>query len=574
LLPDGTYGWLDPGHEPTRPEFPDVAPSAGARPRFLDAEPPPPRKGRRWLIAVAVVVVLVAGAAGAAFGIPQVGVALGLRPSPRELATRAGTGFLSDWQAGNYAGMQSRVMDKGDDMNRVYGGMAQRLKITKVVIRPGQLDVAGTSLPYDATASLDGLGDVSWSSVVRLAEADGKWLVKFTADTVYPGMASGQRLELAQTLGERGNLVDRNGRPLTEDPDLSSNVSGNVKDGVGKTGLERVHNAQLSGRSSARLQIVDVSLKQPVQVVQQWDAAPGANVTTTFDLNWQRAAARALSAVKGKAALVAIDAPTGEIRAMASQPSTGLSAAFSSFYPPGSTFKIVTATAALLNGVTPESKTQCPATVNIGGRTFKNHEKAPDSTPSLIDAFAESCNTAFINLNRSLPPGSLEKAAALYGFNTGQRPLPIISAGGRFPAPSDAVESAADSIGQGKVEASPLQMASVVAGVASGTWHQPHLVPDCPTCASHPIPVASSLQTLMRAVVTSGTGTAVSNVPGGPVHGKTGTAEFGGGDKMDTHAWFVGFQGTTAFAVFVERGEYGGTVAAPIAATFLRSIGG
>jgi hypothetical protein len=579
LLPDGTYGWADTGHEPYghepyAPEFPDVAPPAGARPRLRDAEPPAPRKGRRWLIAVALVVVVVAGLVGAAFAIPQVGVALGLRPSPRELATRMASGFLSDWQAGDFAGMQARVADSSDDMNRVYGGMAQRLKITKVVASPGVLDAAGTSLPYNATVSLQGLGDISWSSTVHVAEVAGDWKVKFTADTVYPGMANGQRLELAQAPGDRGKVVDRNDRPLSDDPDLSVNVLGTVKDGAGATGLERAFNARLAGRSATRVQIVDVALKQAVQVVQEWGAQAGENVTTTFDLDMQRAAARALSGTRTKAALVAIDVPTGEVRAMSSYPTTGLPAAFSSHYAPGSTFKIVTATAALLNGMTPESTTKCPPTLKVNGRTFKNAEKAPNSTPSLIDAFAESCNTAFINIGRSLPSGALQRAAELYGFNSGRSPLPISSAGGRIPAPNGATEAAADAIGQGKVEASPLQMASVAAGVASGTWHQPHLVADCPDCASNPIPVASSLQPLMRAVVTSGTGTAANNVPGGPVHAKTGTAEFGTGDPPKTHAWFVGWQGDIAFAVFVEEGAFGGTVAAPIAANFLSSLAG
>lgn len=572
LLPDGTYGWADPGHEPARPEFPDVAPAAGARPRILDAEPPRPRKSRRWLIAVVVVTLLIAGAAGAAFGIPQVGVALGLRPSPRELATQTGTGFLNDWQAGNYAGMQARVADKRDDMNRVFGGMAQRLHLAKVVVKPGLLDAAGTSLPYDATVTLQGLGDVSWKSTVHLIEQTGEWRVRFTADTVYPGMANGQRLELSETPGERGKVVDRNGRPLSDDPDLSVNVLGAVKNGVGATGLERAFNDKLQGRATSRLQITDVALKQPVQVLQEWAPAAGATMTTTFDLDMQQAAGRALSGVKSRAALVAIDTQTGEVRAMASHPTSGLAAAFSSYYPPGSTFKIITATAALMNGMTPDSKIACPTTLSVGGRTFKNAEKAPNSTPSLTDAFAESCNTAFINIGKSLPSGALEKAAGLYGFNSGKPPLPISSVGGRIPAPKDSVEAAADAIGQGKVEASPLQMASVAAGVASGTWHQPHLLPDCVDCASNPIPVAASLQPQMRAVVTSGTGTAVSGVPGDPVHGKTGTAEFGNGDPPKTHAWFVGWQGDIAFAVFVEEGEFGGTVAAPIAAKFLASI--
>jgi cell division protein FtsI/penicillin-binding protein 2 len=258
---------------------------------------------------------------------------------------------------------------------------------------------------------------------------------------------------------------------------------------------------------------------------------------------------------------------------MASHPTSGLPTAFASYYAPGSTFKIITATAALLNGATPNSPTQCTQSVTVSGHPFKNAEKAPDSTPSLTQAFAESCNTAFIRLSQGLPAGALRSAAQLYGFD-GSTPLPISSRGGQVPVPGDPVEAAADAIGQGRVQASPLQMASVAAGVASGTWRQPRVVADCSTCASHPIPVAPSLQTLMRAVVTSGTGTAAANVPGGPVYAKTGTAEFGTANPPQTHAWFVGWQGHTAFAVFVEEGAFGGTVAAPIAAQFLRSIGG
>lgn len=572
LLPDGTYGWADPGHEPQRPDFPDVARPAGARPRFLDAEPPPPRKGRRWWIAAGVVVLLVAGAAGAAFGIPEVGVALGLRPSPRELATKAGTGFLTDWQGGNYAGMQALVADKTDDMNRVYGGMVQRLHITKVVARPGKLDAVGTALPYDATVTLQGLGDVNWSSTVHLVEQSGVWKVKFTSDTVYPGLGNAQRLELQTSPGQRGEVVDRNGKPLSGDPDLSVNVLGTVKNGAGATGLERAFNDKLAGRSSTRLQIVDVSLKQTVQVVQQWQAQAGQTVSTTFDLDMQQKAERALSGVKVKAALVAIDTKTGEVRAMASHPTAGLATAFAGGYAPGSTFKMVTATAALMNGMTPSSTVECPTKLSIDGRSFQNAEKAPDSKPTLTQAFAESCNTAFINIGMSLPAGALKRAAELYGFNATTPPLPISSIGGQAPDPAGKTELAADSIGQGKVEASPLQLASVAAGIASGTWHQPHLIAECPDCKSNPIPVASSLQPLMRAVVTSGTGTAAAGVKGGPVYAKTGTAEFGTGNPPKTHAWFVGWQNDLAFAVFVDEGAFGGTVAAPIAASFLNSL--
>jgi hypothetical protein len=573
LLPDGTYGWPDP--DTAGQGMPDVAPPAGShRPAFSDLTAPPPRRRPRgrW-IAAFVVVLLVAAGAGAAFGIPQIGVWLGLRPSPRDLATKVGTGFLSDWQSGNYAGMQARLVDKRDDLTRVYGGMAQRLHITKMTVVPGPLDKAGTTLPYTATATLKDLGDISWSSNVHLVEQSAGWKVAFTSDTVYPGLSNGHRLDLLTATSNRGNLLDRNGKPLSDDPDLAVNVVGSVKNGAGERGLQRAFDDQLGGRPTAKLVITNVALNQAVQVLQQWTAASGKDLTTTFDLNTQRAAEQALSGVNGRAALVAIDVPTGEVRAMASHPTSGLAAAFSSYYAPGSTFKIITATAALMNGKTTDSATECPASLTVNGRTFKNAEEAPNSAPSLIDAFAESCNTAFIRLSQGLPSGALMKAAQLYGFN-GTQPLPIASKGGNFPTPADSTEAAADAIGQGTVEASPLQMASVAAGVASGTWRQPRLVQDCPNCASHPIPVASSLQPMMRAVVTSGTGEKANDVPGGPVYGKTGTAEFGSAKPPKTHAWFVGWQGNTAFAVMVEEGAFGGTVAAPIAAQFLRNIGG
>src|SRR5207253_5495077 len=125
--------------------------------------------------------------------------------------------------------------------------------------------------------------------------------------------------------------------------------------------------------------------------------------------------------------------------------------------------------------------------------------------------------------------------------------------------------------------ASPLGMALVAATAASGTWHPPALVTDPPQGpAASPATVAPAvvdgLHQLMRAVVTSGTGTP-ANLPGAPVYGKTGTAEFGPGNPPATHAWFVGFRGDMAFAVLVEGGGVGGRVAAPIGARFLTAAG-
>jgi cell division protein FtsI/penicillin-binding protein 2 len=132
-------------------------------------------------------------------------------------------------------------------------------------------------------------------------------------------------------------------------------------------------------------------------------------------------------------------------------------------------------------------------------------------------------------------------------------------------------------IGQGSISASPATMALVAAAVDSGTWRPLSVVTDPPPPAGGTAPTAlrsstdETLRRLMRAVVTNGTGTA-ADLPGQPVYGKTGTAEYGSGAHPSTHAWFIGFRGDIALAVLIEGGGVGGQVAAPVAARFLRSI--
>ena len=149
---------------------------------------------------------------------------------------------------------------------------------------------------------------------------------------------------------------------------------------------------------------------------------------------------------------------------------------------------------------------------------------------------------------------------------------------GSVPVTEDDVELAATAFGQGDLLLSPLNAAVMAASAAGGTYRSPTLVTSPaqdPQVVTPLDPRAiDELRELMRAVVTEGTGRAVAGVDGPPVAGKTGTAEFsdGTGGEPPSHAWFVGFQGDLAFAVFVEAGEFGGSTAAPIAAEFLNSI--
>ena len=191
-------------------------------------------------------------------------------------------------------------------------------------------------------------------------------------------------------------------------------------------------------------------------------------------------------------------------------------------------------------------------------------------------AFAHSCNTAFVQqAAKRLDGDELVAAAAQFGFGIDPSPgIPAVTS--QVPPPSDRADLAAEAFGQGRVTASPLQMALVAATVAEGRWRQPTAghrggrrhPPKPPTRSTRK--VAGTLRTLMRQVVTEGTA-APAGLPG-KVAGKTGTAEFGTGDPLPTHAWFIGFRGDLAFAVVVEDGGVGGRVAAPAAARFLRGL--
>ena len=183
-----------------------------------------------------------------------------------------------------------------------------------------------------------------------------------------------------------------------------------------------------------------------------------------------------------------------------------------------------------------------------------------------------SCNTAFVSLAPRLAPDALSRTARDYGLGR-KLDLAVPAAGGQVPPGEDAVERAAAMIGQHEILASPLAMASVAATVAAGRWRAPRLLASDPREAGPPLPASErdTLRGLMRLVVTEGSGTALAGVDG-EVRGKSGTAEFGGGDPPPTHAWFIAFRDDVAVAVLVERGRSGGSVAAPLAARFFSAL--
>ncbi len=347
-------------------------------------------------------------------------------------------------------------------------------------------------------------------------------------------------------------------------------------DTVGQTGIEQAYEHQLAGTPGATVAVTDHA-GTTVATLKRFPVHPGTVVQTTIDPAIQQAAESALSGETMPADIVAIQASTGNVLASVSLPnSQQVNNAFTGAYPPGSTFKVVTSADLLEHGSSLSSPASCPPTVTVNGEVFHNFEGETTASLPLLQAFAMSCNTAFIGLSNTLPVASYATTASQFGIGTTIK-MGLSAFGGTVPTPGSASDAAATAIGQARVAVSPLAMANVAASVDSGSLHLPRLVSgagddSAPSPALDPNVVAS-LRTMMQAVVTSSIGTAAgAGLPAGTL-GKTGTAEFGNANPPQTDAWFIGYHGDLAFAVLVVGGGVGGAVAAPIATKFLTAVG-
>jgi len=342
---------------------------------------------------------------------------------------------------------------------------------------------------------------------------------------------------------------------------------------VGQWGLEARFEPRLAPVPERRVVIRAGAV--PVETLAKRGGRPGRALTTTLDRRVQAAAEEALAGRSDEAALVAVQPSTGDILAVANRPvESSYDRALEGTYAPGSTFKVISTAALLRDGLDVDDTVACPTTIEAGGRRFKNFEGGAAGAVPFSRDFAVSCNTAFVSLAPRLTPDALQRTARDYGLGR-KLELAVPAAGGRVPPGEDAVERAAAMIGQHEILASPLGMALVAATVADGRWRAPRLVASDPRDAGPALPGAErdTLRSLMRLVVTQGSGTALAGIAGA-VRGKSGTAEFGGGDPPPTHAWFIAFRGDLAIAVLVERGRSGGSVAAPLAARFFSALVG
>jgi cell division protein FtsI/penicillin-binding protein 2 len=345
---------------------------------------------------------------------------------------------------------------------------------------------------------------------------------------------------------------------------------------VGQRGLEEIWERRLAGTPTTEVNVVD-STGTPVTRLATYPGKAGKPVRTSIDPRVQRAAENALAGDTHNVAMVAMQASTGQVLAVVSDPADyEFDGALQGQYPPGSTFKVLTSTALIGKGLTPDSPATCPSTITVDGETFHNASPG-ESASTLEQAFTVSCNTAFIGLaTQHLTPSDFTAAAGLYGLNhTTKIGIPALMAS--VPKPSDGADLAATAIGQASVVFSPLGMATVASAIDSGRARLPQLVSgagdDSVKPTTIPADVLADLRSMMLSVVQSGTA-AGTGLPAG-TYAKTGTAEYGTGPNLKIDGWLMGYNGDTAFAIVTQNtgGPDGGPVDGPLIAKFLDALG-
>ncbi len=353
-------------------------------------------------------------------------------------------------------------------------------------------------------------------------------------------------------------------------------------DVVGFSGLQKSYDARLRGAPAIAVEAV---AGEERRTLAEWDGEAGEPLRTTLDVDLQKKADRVLAKAEGSASLVAIRPSTGEILAAAdSAEHETANASTAGQYAPGSTFKVVTALALLRAGMSPDDPVACEKKLTVDGFAFHNVPGYPsDETGdiSLSDAIAHSCNTAMVAQRDMIDDGALQDAAASLGLGA-EADLGVPAFFGEVPDAESETEHAADLIGQGRVLASPLAMATVAASISAERTVTPRLIDgedddedgdESTAAGADPLTAdeATALRRMMRAAVTDGSASVLKKVDP-PVAAKTGTAEYGerGDDgEYPTHAWLIATQGDLAVAVFVEDGDGGGATAGPLARDFL-----
>ncbi len=331
-------------------------------------------------------------------------------------------------------------------------------------------------------------------------------------------------------------------------------------------GIRKLVEDDLIGKAGWRVITTDVSGAEVSELYAK-AAEPAEAARVTLSLKVQNAAQAALASERTPSMMVAMQASTGELLAVAQNPAADKQGplALTGRYPPGSTFKIVTAIAGIEAGKTqPNARVGCPGTITIDGRVVPNNNEFDKGVIPLHSAFAFSCNTTFAELATKLEPSGLTDTARRLGLGADFVMRGATTVTGSVPPASDVVERAEDGFGQGKVVASPFGMSLVAATVASGTMPTPTLLDGARTESdTDPEPLDPTLLAAMHSMMREVTQRTPALAGYPDVRGKTGTAQFG--DGKHAHGWYVGFRGDLAFATLItDAGKSSKAVAATV----------
>jgi cell division protein FtsI/penicillin-binding protein 2 len=545
--------------------------------------------------------------------------------------------FVDDWAHQNFKKMRDELSDSAKaqysaaELASAYRDAQQAA--TATAIDPGDADGPKSVNGTDVVDVHVGVATRLFGKVdgtLRLPLDGGKvaWAPHLTFPNLLPGERVGRRLDL----GRRAPIMAKHHVPLATGPvdDRSSPLGSDAIDVAGETGaasseqqaklhaagypanqstgisgLELAFNPRLSGRPSGQLLAVkegtplpDVPAGTKGRVLATAHGAPGQPVRTTIDPRIQTITVNALGGQSGGA--VVLNARNGDVLAMAGS-------AYSAPQPPGSTFKVITTTAAL-DGHDVKLTDTFPVLTQInpdpqnGARVVHNaHDEACGGT--FVQAFAKSCNTVFAPLGVKVGAEHLVQTAERYGWNekptlynaaaTAATQPNAMTMPTNFSEDTSHTELSVTAFGQGRVLATPLGMASVAQTVANDGVRSPTSIVKDPALKSDAKPItvtskenAKVLTGLMRAVVTSGTGVA-ANIPGLDVAGKTGTAELGPKPGQPPAApgqentveqivdgWFICFAPMqhpklAVGVMLIDANGDGGSTAAPIARNIL-----
>jgi peptidoglycan glycosyltransferase len=536
------------------------------------------------------------------------GVVKGCPGNPNRDAAES---YLTSWQEKDYAAMHSELSSASQEALPLES-LTERYEEAEAVatlqgIKPGEPGGDESRVEIPVVSSTVAFGRINKPMGFTFG-SDG---IAWQSGLLFPGLEEGEKLDRKTRLPSRASILAKDGQAMVEGPSLARtyplgdsmiDVTGTVgapegkpdaaqvaagfngSEPIGLSGVELAYNSRLAGKPGGTLSALPMKGDGESRVLGEGEPEAAKPLKTTVDATLQATSVAALAGQLGGVAV--LDAKKGSIRALAGQ-------AFSVLRPPGSTMKIVTATAGLeTSKATLESQYEYATSGIADGREIENaHGEVCGG--SFVQSFANSCNSVFAPLGMEVGEEQMTETAEAFGFNkvpaiyneAGTEaidpPVPTIPQPGEYNN-----ELGVSAIGQGKVQATPLTMASVAQAIGNKGLGMPtpiateaDLRPDAEPVRVTDRKTANQVTKAMVAVVTSGTGTAGA-IPEAQVAGKTGTAEVGpraggevdegGNSELIEDAWFSAFapadNAKLAIGVMLIDAEGGGgTVAAPIA---------